>query len=115
MINERVGAARASPSEAEAQDELFGQLSHPVRRRVLHRLVDADGEGELPYEDIGADATLSTAEEVALHHVHLPKLAAAGYVDWCPGEGTVRRGPRFGSIAPALELLDANRDRLPGE
>jgi hypothetical protein len=42
---------------------------------------------------------------VALRHVHLPRLAAAGYVEWAPGDSTVARGPRFDAAESVLELL----------
>jgi DNA-binding transcriptional ArsR family regulator len=89
-------------AEQAPVDELFRQLASPLRRQVLLTLARSPG---------GLDAdTLAGGPEpertrIALHHIHLPKLAEAGYIEWAPGNSTVARGPRFGAVEAALELL----------
>jgi len=50
-----------------------------------------------------------------LHHVHLPKLEAAAFIEWNVDSQTITRGPRFDEIAPLLALLLATRDQLPAD
>ncbi|WP_458189837.1 DUF7344 domain-containing protein [Haladaptatus sp. NG-WS-4] len=53
--------------------------------------------------------------ETQLRHVHLPKLADDGYIEWNPGTETIRRGPNFDDIAPLLTLMDDHEDELPDD
>jgi hypothetical protein len=90
-------------------------LGHVDRRRLLLELLDASTEGRLPVDiDRLADGTAEDLR-VSMHHVHLPKLDDYGFVDANPDRYTVTTGPRFDEIRPLLELLDANRNRLPDD
>ncbi|WP_187695785.1 DUF7344 domain-containing protein [Haloplanus rubicundus] len=96
-------------------DRIFDVLKHPYRRRILmlvseHNPRDEDefSVGELATED--DDLELLTTE---LYHVHLPKLADAGYIEWDEDTHTIRRGPNFDEIAPLLRLMDDHQDELP--
>lgn len=92
-------------------DGLFQQLSHPLRRRVLRELAGADAL------DVAALAAGSDPERarLQLHHVPLPKLAAAGYVEWDPDSGTLARAPRFGAVEPVLGLISGDDGVLPAD
>jgi hypothetical protein len=46
-------------------------------------------------------------------HLHLPKLAACGYIQWDKQTHEVSKGPRFGEIEPLLELVQTHSDQLP--
>jgi hypothetical protein len=102
------------PHETEGPplDELLRQLASPVRRRVLRSL--ARNPGGLDPETL-ADGPAPERTRIVLQHVHLPKLAATGFVEWAPGDPTVARGPRFDAVEPALELLREYEQRLPGD
>lgn len=50
--------------------------------------------------------------EVMLHHMHLPKLADVGAVDYDPDAGIVSRGPDFSA---ALALLERSRHAGDGD
>nr|WP_233510394.1 MULTISPECIES: hypothetical protein [unclassified Haloferax] len=50
--------------------------------------------------------------KVELFHIHLPKLADAGFVEWNRHRGSVARGPRFDEIEPLLRFLDENAGEL---
>lgn len=96
-------------------DRMFDVLSHPYRRRVLMLVGEHNprDEDEFVVEDITTeddDLELLTTE---LYHVHLPKLADAGYIDWDEDTHTIRRGPNFEEIAPLLRLMDDHQDELP--
>jgi hypothetical protein len=90
-------------------DELFRLLADPRRREILLTLARNTGG-----VDVGSLAGGPAPERsrVALHHVHLPKLAGAGYVEWAPGDSTVARGPRFDAAESVLELL-RGKEGLP--
>lgn len=96
-------------------DSHLDALGHVDRRRLLLALLDATVEGDLPVGiDRLADGTAESPLRVSMHHVHLPKLDDYGFVDANLDQYTVTTGPRFDEIRPLLELLDTNRDRLPG-
>ncbi|AGN02065.1 hypothetical protein L593_10600 [Salinarchaeum sp. Harcht-Bsk1] len=50
---------------------------------------------------------------IAIHHTHLPKLEADGYVEWNPEDETIVKGPNWEEIAPLVELLSENEDEFP--
>ena len=79
-------------------------MTHPPHSK-RHR---TDGLG--PAEADDADLDRLKAE---LQHIHLPKLAEAGYIDWDAEIQTIRRGPNFNEIASLLRLIDDHRDDPP--
>ncbi len=101
--------SRTTASERLA--EYCGTLSHVERRRCLLTLLDADTPVEMATAVEGKSPL--TDRRAALRDVHLPRLAAAGLVDWDPGTRLVGRGPAFDEIEPLLRYLDDNRERLP--
>lgn len=48
-----------------------------------------------------------------LLHVHLPRLADAGYVEYDHDTGLVTQGPNFADIEPLLDLIANHGDELP--
>ncbi|WP_436908961.1 DUF7344 domain-containing protein [Halosimplex marinum] len=109
----------------EAVSNTFCILSNPVRRYVLDyldeqetpvsldrlatRVVAWHTEGD---PDAVDDATL-TEIRTALYHVHLPKFAEAGYIEWDVDSRTIRQGPNFDEIGPLLRLMSDHEDELP--
>lgn len=99
-------------------DQLFRVLGDARRRRILVRLRDADpgAEFDASPEELGLGDGSRDELEISLVHVHLPKLARAGLIVWDREEGTVRRGPRFGSVEPVIDLLEEfERTGAPGQ
>ncbi|WP_049922863.1 helix-turn-helix transcriptional regulator [Halopiger djelfimassiliensis] len=90
-------------------DNIFDALSDVHRRRLLIDLLEHNPQ------DVTARASGSRADRTAIRmqHVHLPKLADYGYIEWGAGSGTVTKGPRFDEIRPVLEYLDQHREKLP--
>ncbi|EMA70633.1 hypothetical protein C461_00052 [Halorubrum aidingense JCM 13560] len=97
-------------------DQMFEVLSHPFRRRILFRLSDHTPytEGELPAGAIKPGGDEPNVLAIQLRHLHFPKLADAGYIEWDDSVDIVRRGPMFDEIEPLLGLLHDHQDELPG-
>lgn len=98
-------------------DEVFRTLSHPVRRRILVAIKEDNPRDREEFETVEyrpAGATDETSS-VELHHVHLPRLDAADFIDWNRRTGEVTRGEHFEDIRPLLELMDDHRDELPDD
>ena len=58
------------------------------------------------------DTADSDAVSIELHHSHLPKLAAAGWIEYDPENRTVRYEPRIEIIQSALQTTLAELDQL---
>jgi len=104
-----MGTEPQHTADACTTDALFEIMANQRRRRVLAYFRDNAEEGPIGVDDLSRqltppDADGSDADDVAatLHHVHLPKLDEAGFVDYdaaanvvVPVEGD--RVPAFGS------------------
>ncbi len=79
--------------------------------RVLAALLETDRLDADPIlrddESLGSEAYVSLAYE--LHHVHLPELAAAGFVRFDRRTDEVTRGPLFEAIRPHLDGVEERR------
>lgn len=86
----------APPTEQDAQTAVHDVLSSAYRRQVLRSLVagadDGASLGELTEALVDHDETADDRDRLAirLHHVTLPKLAAAGFIEYDAETGTVR-------------------------
>lgn len=90
-------------------DTWFELLADGFRRRVLFELSDrsaAPSTVTVP-DDVVREG--EDAETVHLHlsHIHLPKLAAAGVIEWEPGSGTVTAAEPFEQLRPLLRAVRA--------
>ena len=112
-------------------DTIFEALADEYRRRLLVDLLDhasqpisrpsgasweiAEANEDLLREHLSSSRAVDGADEdlLRVRHVHLPKLADHGFVEWDRDAHVVARGPRFDEIRPLLELLDGRRDDLP--
>ncbi|KAB1194498.1 ArsR family transcriptional regulator [Haloferax sp. MBLA0076] len=118
MTSNMSGEPHTARSDRESLDQLFALLSHHYRRQILvllaasnPRTVDAVTQVCLGSREGGRE---EERIRIGLHHVHLPKLEAEGYLEWDQTTDTIRRGQDFEAIEPALELLTAHPDALPG-
>lgn len=105
--NDRQGVdALSGPVERERQestDRVLSAVANEHRRAVLQSL-NSTSSRTLEYDALvdrvadrtGEESTAGTSEEhrqrvrIALHHTHLPKLAAAGMIDHEAEAGRVR-------------------------
>lgn len=102
-----------------SERRVFDALAHLYRRQLLFALFEAnpqDGD-DLNVRDLLEGETMNdlAAPRLELRHVHLPKLAAIGFIEWDPESGKFSRGPKWDEIVPILQLMDDNRGELPRE
>jgi hypothetical protein len=88
-------------------DRIMNVLSNQQRRAILYRLKRE--ERLQPFQ--GPDALGSS--DVELYHVHLPKLDAAGYIDWNRETGEVMKGSQYDEIETFLTLIKNHAQQLP--
>lgn len=118
MSRDDVPGSIEPQTKGRRTDRVLAVLRHGRRRRVLTRLADAPDGGPLRVADVRPDRVDDTGvagEPLAteLRHVHLPKLAAAGYVEWDREAGELHLGPAYDEVGPFVDLLRANADALP--
>jgi hypothetical protein len=95
-----------SERSRQERDELFSLLTTSTRRQVAAHLVASDEQVTVAELVDHLGAVLGTDTEtlgVQLHHVELPKLAAAGAIAFDTDENVVRPGPALDAMAPYLD------------
>ncbi|WP_049925748.1 DUF7344 domain-containing protein [Halopiger goleimassiliensis] len=110
-------------------DEVFDALADGQRRRLLLQLRSgpqrvpqpsgvsrtvAEANENLLQRHLSSSRTIAGADEYSLsmHHVHLPKLTAYGFVEWDRDDDLVTQGHRFDELTPHLDLLVEQQDDL---
>jgi DNA-binding transcriptional ArsR family regulator len=81
-------------------------LSRQERREILHALDRAD-----TIQPLQESETL-TDTEIELYHVHLPKLEAAGLIEWHRETGEIARGSRYAEVEPFLTWVATHTDKF---
>lgn len=109
---------RKQPDPASL-DVKFDMLRSSSRRRILLAIANKNPRDEEEFTSDSFTSDDTDGDELSylkrLHHVHLPKLADAGYIEWNPDTATIRRGPNFDDIAPLLRLMAEHEDELPDD
>lgn len=78
---------------ALSADVALGLLHDSTRREVLRELIAA-GNDAVSVDELAAETGSDRATtKVSLYHIHLPKLADAGVIDWDRDSGTVQYQP----------------------
>ncbi len=79
--------------------------------RVLAALLEVDRLDADPIlrDDESLDSQTYVSLVYELHHVHLPELAAAGFVRFDRQADEVTRGPLFETIRPYLDGVEERR------
>jgi predicted transcriptional regulator len=95
-------------------DEQLSVLSNHHRRRLLVALAQRTPQSDrlAPSRGLATDGG-DENQTIAMQHVHLPKLADHGFIDWDQDAQRVTKGPRFDEIEPLLTVLSENQDVLP--
>lgn len=101
-------------THANGWDTLFNSLQARPRRLLLTGLAAHNPTDTVHFTELRDD---ESAPETPIHaeyvHVHLPNLAAAGYIHWDEQTHEISQGPRFDEIEPLLELIQSHSDCLP--
>ncbi|WP_115864892.1 transcriptional regulator [Halorussus litoreus] len=100
------------PDAADSFDDALDALADVQRRKLLVALLDHNPQDDAPVVDDGAPDE-AFERLVEMNHVHLPKLAEYGFVEWNREAHEVTKGPNFEEIQPLLELLEDHEDELP--
>lgn len=85
--------------QAISTDDAIQVLCDDTRRTLLRYLIQSEAGTETVNDmasALVADETICACREdieLALYHLHLPKLAEAGVIEWEPDVGTVRYLP----------------------
>lgn len=97
-------------------------MSHPTRRALLRLLRTVETTTARAAADDLVEARERESDEVArpetperveimLYHVHLPKMADAGVIDYAPEAGTIRTNDTTDVIHEVLSGLSSGADR----
>lgn len=81
-------------------DDRFEVLRHPERRRLIEELLAAEPDAEVPF--VAGRTADADSLQIAMHHIHVPKLVDRGVVERSETPQHVRRGPAFDDIVPLL-------------
>ena len=105
--------------------DTYNLLNHPLRHRVLLELPNHDNPVRLPVLANGIrssempggetrhdDTADSDAVKIELHHSHLPKLAAAGWIEYDSENRTIRYESRIETIRSALRTTADELDQI---
>lgn len=97
-------------------DEMMDALADVQRRKLLSALLDHNPQDDSPVVVADSDSESGAVERlVTMNHVHLPKLADYGFIEWDKECHEVKKGPNFEEIRPLLELLGEHEDELPAD
>jgi hypothetical protein len=95
---------------------LFDVLADNERRALLEAFLDRDDDDwtlEGAVATLAADSESETDDHLGLrlHHVHLPKLADAGLLEYDPMTRSIRGTTALGVVEPYLRVATAQTDR----
>ncbi len=92
-------------------DQMLEIVSKRPRRLVL--LLLQQETIELTNNGIGYETSEPAVPNIELTHSHLPKLEAAGYIEWDRETSVISKGPHFDEIESFLGLIENHTDELP--
>ncbi|MDG5778345.1 transcriptional regulator [Haloarculaceae archaeon H-GB2-1] len=97
-------------------DDMVDALADVQRRKLLVALLEHNPQDDAPVVIAGSESESDAVERlVTMQHVHLPKLADYGFIEWNRETHEVAKGPKFDEIRPLLELLENHEDELPAD
>jgi hypothetical protein len=89
-------------------DTVFELLANRYRRQLLFDLLEHTPQEAIPHpDDTPTDSDECDRVQIEVYHLHLPKLADAGLIDWDHRSGTVVRGHNFAAFKAVLEANQA--------
>ncbi len=108
-------------------NDVFDALAASYRRQLLVKLLSspqdipkpsgisreiAEADENLLQRHLSSSQTIAEADKysISMHHIHLPKLAEYGFIEWNQDDNLVTQGPCFDEIRPQLRLLAEHQD-----
>lgn len=95
-------------------DDMVDALADVQRRKLLLALLEHNPQDDSPAA-VGGSESDALEHLSTMNHVHLPKLADYGFIEWDREKHEVSKGPNFDEIRPLLEMLDRHADELPAD
>lgn len=98
---------------ASLPDETFDALAHPERRELLVALAEHNSQTDTSLripDDLSVGDQDSESLHIRLHHNHLPRLEAAGFIRWDRDTQQVTAGQRFDALRPFLSDVQKTPD-----
>jgi len=98
-------------------DRMFDALGHHYRRHLLSAIEETstrDGD-KLFLEELTLGTDDAEQFTTQLVHVHLPKLAEIGYIQWDRERNAVTRGENYDEITPLVMLLREYTNELSAD
>ena len=103
-------------SETLSFDDMVDALADVQRRKLLVALLEHNPQHDTPVAIADSESESDAVERlVTMQHIHLPKLAEYGFIEWNEETHEVTKGPTFDEIRPLLELLSNHEDELPAD
>jgi predicted transcriptional regulator len=97
-------------------DDMLDALADVQRRTLLLALVEHNPQVDTPVVLADSEGEAAAMNRlVSMRHVHLPKLADYGLIEWDEATHELTKGPQFDAIRPLLTLLDDHADELPDD
>ena len=95
-------------------DEVLNAMADTIRRRLLFYIYEQGQDGrKLPVQGASVPDFEERNVQVALYHVHIPRLEEAGYINWNGDARTISKGPEWVQIEPLLRLIYGHMNELP--
>ena len=88
-------------------DQALGVLADRRRRKILEMLREGNPrlESEFTISEFAREVDEPQISEIDLYHVHLPKLADEGFIEWDKDTKTVRRADAFDRVEVIIDAL----------
>lgn len=97
-------------------DDAFRALVHPERRRLLLALADHNPRPDHSFDcvdDVRFDSSENMEDiQLRMHHLHLPMLEAAGFIERLDEDREITIGRNFAEIRPLLQFVEQETDRV---
>lgn len=96
-----------SPTGQISIDDTLSAVSNVQRRKLIESLI-----ADSPPDD-AANPGITMNNDSTMRHVHLPKLADCGVINWDRETNRVTKAPNFEAAKAIIEFLENEDGSLP--